>query len=122
MMQMSDQLKNYLRTHRKKTGLTQRDLGRMLGYLDEGPVSRHERDHALPPLEVALGYEIVFQVPISEIYAGLREAIKQDIEERLSELERELQERSGKDRYAAATARKLEWLVERRISGIAEMR
>ena len=86
----------------------------MLGYLDEVPISRHEQLSALPSLMVALGYEIVFQVPISEIYAGLRDAIEQDIEERLSELERGLQERSGKDRYAAATARKLEWLAERK--------
>ena len=117
---MRDCLTNYLRTHRKKTGLSQRDLGRILGYQDEVPVSRHERLHRLPSLMTALGYEIVFQVPISELFAGLRDAIEQDIEERLSELERGLQERSGRGRHAAATARKLEWISERRTSGTLE--
>lgn len=115
-LQMTDRLTNYLRTHRKKTGLSQRDLGRILGYQDEGPISRHERFHAQPPLLIALGYEIVFRIPISEIFAGLRDAVEQDIEERLSELERGLQETSGKGRHATGTARKLEWLSERKSS------
>jgi transcriptional regulator with XRE-family HTH domain len=114
---MSDRLTNYLRTHRKKTGLSQRDLARIVGYKDEVPISRHEQFQRLPSVMVALGYEIVFQVPISEIYAGLRDAIEQDIEERISELERELQQKSGKGRHAAGTARKLEWISERKTSG-----
>lgn len=114
---MSDRLPNYLRTHRKKTGLSQRDVGRVLGYQDEGPISRHEQFHSAPPLLIALGYEVVFRVPISEIFAGLRDAVEQDVEERLSELEQELQKRSGKGRHAAGTARKLEWISERKCSG-----
>jgi DNA-binding XRE family transcriptional regulator len=117
---MTDRLTNYLRTHRRKTGLSQRDLGRVLGYQDEGPVSRHERFQVLPPLRIALGYEIVFHIPISEIFAGLRDAIEQDIEKELVNLERGMQERSGKGRHAAATARKLEWLSERKNSEIFE--
>lgn len=112
---MSDRLTNYLRTHRKKTGLSQRDLGRILGYQDEVPIPRHEQFQTLPSLLVALGYEIVFRVPISEIFAGLRDAIEQDIKKRISELERELQGKSGKGRHAEVTARKLEWISIRKI-------
>jgi transcriptional regulator with XRE-family HTH domain len=116
--EQSERLVNYLRTHRKKTGLSQRDLGRILGYGDEGPVSRHEQFHALPPLLIALGYEIVFQVPIAEIFAGLRDAVEQNIEKRLSELEQELQQSSGRGRRAAGTARTLEWLYLRRDAAL----
>ncbi len=113
---MDRRLANYLRTHRRNVGLTQRELGQILGYCDEGSVSRHERFHATPPLVVALGYEIVFRVPVSEIFAGLRDGVEGDVEERLAALEKNLEQRSAKDRNANAIARKLMWLCERRNS------
>ncbi len=80
-------------------------------------MSRHERFHSLPPFLIALGYEIVFQEPVSEIFAGLKDTVALAVEEQLATFERELQERSGHNPRAAAVARKLEWLSERRSSG-----
>src|SRR2546425_6225186 len=41
---MKDQtVGNYLRTHRKRAGMSQRELGLLIGYEHEGQVSRHER-------------------------------------------------------------------------------
>ena len=68
----------------------------------------------LPPLAVALSYEVIFRVPVSEIFAGLRDDVEDDIEARLTELEETLQKHSARDRHAIAIARKLEWLSERR--------
>src|SRR5229473_1003129 len=93
-------LANYLRVHRRRVGLSQHELGRVLGYQDEGPISRHERFHSMPPLVIALSYEIVFRVPVSEIFAGLRDTVEADIEERLAELENRLQQGSVRDRHA----------------------
>jgi hypothetical protein len=64
-----------------------------------------------------LGYEIVFQEPVSEIFAGLKDTVELAVEEQLATFESELQERSGRGPSAAAVARKLEWLTERRSSG-----
>jgi len=114
--QVNQRLANYLRTHRRNVGLTQRELGQILGYCDEGAVCRHERFHVTPPLVVALGYEIVFRVPVSEIFAGLRDEVEGDVEERLEALEKDLQQCSAKDRNANAIARKLMWFSERRSS------
>ena len=114
--QVNQRLANYLRTHRRNAGLTQRELGRILGYRDEGSVCRHERFHVRPPLVVALSYEIVFRIPISEIFAGLRDEVEGEVEERLEALEKDLQQCSAKDRNANAIARKLMWLSERRSS------
>jgi DNA-binding XRE family transcriptional regulator len=111
---MDGRLGNYVRTHRKKAGLTQRELGGVLGYNDEGAVSRHERSRSLPPLLIALGYSIIFRTSVSEIFAGLHETVEQVVESRLRELEETLQQRSGENSQAAVTARKLEWLSERR--------
>ena len=109
-------LSNYVRVHRRKVGLSQRELGLVLGYQDEFPISKHERFHAVPPLIIALGYEIVFRVPVSEIFAGLKDRVEEDIEDRLAQLELSLGRQSARDRQAAAIARKLEWLCARRDS------
>lgn len=111
---MEQQLENYLRTHRKAAGLSQHEMGVILGYGQEGPISRHERFHSIPPLVVAISYEVVFGVPVSDLFAGLRSTISDVIEERIIELEKNLGERNGRGPQAAATARKLEWLYERR--------
>jgi DNA-binding XRE family transcriptional regulator len=114
--QVDRRLPNYLRTHRRKVGLTQRELGHILGHCNEGPMFRHERFRATPSLVVALSYEIIFRVPISEIFAGLRDEVEGHVEERLAAFENDLQQRSAKDRNANAIARKLMWLSERRNS------
>lgn len=110
-------LANYLRFHRKRIGLNQEELGKILGYRNEGQVSRHERLGSLPPLLIALGYEAVFRVPLSEIFPGLRDAVEQGIETRLAAFEEELQQHSGKGRSAPIIAHKLEWLTEWRTMG-----
>jgi DNA-binding XRE family transcriptional regulator len=105
---------NYLRTHRKRSGMSQRELGLLLGYEDQGQVSRHERSQTIPPLVTALAYEVIFREPISALFPGIHEHVKQVIEGNLTELENNLQSRSGKGRGAKVTAQKLVWLMERK--------
>lgn len=106
-------LPSYLSSHRKRSGLSQERLGKLLGYPNEGPVSRHERLCSAPPLRIALGYQAIFRIPVSELFPGVYEKVKQDMEERLAELERTLQQSSAKGREATRIARTLEWLWER---------
>ncbi|MGE0405270.1 MAG: helix-turn-helix transcriptional regulator [Candidatus Korobacteraceae bacterium] len=114
--QAERRLANYLRTHRKRAGLSQRDLAILLGYPNEGAVSRQERFRSVPPLLVALSYEVLFQAPVADLFAGLREAVEQLVEARLQDFEQTLQQRHGRGPGAAITARKLVWLSERRRS------
>ena len=107
-------LASYLGSHRKRSGLSQKELGQLLGYPSEGTISRHERLCSTPPFQVALGYEAVFCIPVSELFPGAFERIRQDVEERIARMERQLQESSAKGREAAKIARKLEWIWERR--------
>ena len=108
------QLLNYIRVHRRRSGLTQTELGRLVGYQDAETIARHERSEFMPPLEIAISYEIVFRVPIAEMFAGLRGPLEVRIEASLAELEEELGRRSIREGNAYATARKLMWLKERR--------
>jgi len=105
---------NYLRSRRRKAGLSQRELARVLGFLTENQVGRHERGVLLPTFLVAISLEIVFRASTSELFPGVYETVRQNVEERLDALERELQESSARGRKAALIARKLEWLWERR--------
>lgn len=109
-----DQIASYLRTHRKKSGLSQRELASILGFLSEIQISRHERSVTIPGLLIALGYEAIFRAPISEIFPGLYQTVEASIEERLAEMEKNLQQSTTKGRKASSIARKLEWLWERR--------
>jgi len=109
-------LGSYLRTHRKKAGLTQHQLALLLGHGHRGSVSRHECAASVPPLPIALQYEAIFRVPISDLFPGVYQAIESATETRLAEMESALQQKSARDRNAKATARILEWMCERRIA------
>jgi transcriptional regulator with XRE-family HTH domain len=105
---------NYLRAHRKRSGLSQDEIAAALGCEDGGVVSRHEAARIFPPLPLALAYEVIFLVPVSQLFRGLRDVVEQTTEDRLSKLEVELGTRSGAGPQAAITAKKLIWLAERR--------
>lgn len=106
-------LASYIRTHRKRSGLSQKELDYLLGYPYEGQVSRHERMFCFPSLVVALRYQAIFHVPVSELFQGIYETEQHSIEEKLAKMEDDLHQCSSKGRKAPMTARKLEWLWER---------
>ena len=105
---------NHIRRHRKKCGLSQRELGRILGYANEAAVSRHEQSETIPPLLTAIAYEMVFHAPIAQLFPGLQGAVEEAVNRRIGELESELQKKLGKPRTARLVAQKLAWIDERR--------
>lgn len=105
---------SHIRTHRKRSGLTQRELARLIGHRTGAKVSRHERGLTIPTLPVALSYEAIFKVPISELFPGVQEAIIKSTEARLAKLELTLGRMSAGDRDADATARKLQFISARK--------
>lgn len=109
-------LANYLHVYRKKTGLSQREIGFLVGYLKEAAISRHERFHSLPPLLTALAYEAIFRVPVGDIFSGVRELVASGVEDRINELREVLERESKQDNHSSVvTGRKLKWINERRV-------
>jgi transcriptional regulator with XRE-family HTH domain len=106
-------LENYLRTYRKQSGLTQGEVGFLLGRETGAQVSRYEKRHRLPPLETALAYEEIFGVPVGELFAGVRQAVGRDIHKRRVELRARLQTQTPNAHDTRMTAHKLRWLDER---------
>lgn len=89
-------------------------MGWLLGYSNDGAVGRHERSKTLPPLLIAIGYEVVLKTPIAKLFSGLRETVEKTVELRILRFEEELQQKSAKVGRASNIAHKLAWVSERR--------
>jgi transcriptional regulator with XRE-family HTH domain len=68
---MSYKLENYLRTYRKRSGLSQDEMAFLLGCQNGTKVSRYERFARKPNLETLFAYEVVFGAPARELFAGV---------------------------------------------------
>jgi len=113
-------IRNYLRSHRIRSGFSKREMADIVGVIGEIQVGRHERSTAIPSLQVALAYQALFKVSIADLFPGLHEAIALSIEEHLAALESRLHDRREGGRAANEIARKLVWLTERRSLTIAD--
>lgn len=58
----------YLKALRRRSAFSQEDVAFLLGAFTGTRVSRHETGACAPPLEVALAYEVIFEVAIADIY------------------------------------------------------
>src|SRR5215467_5908686 len=105
---------SHLRAHRKRSGLTQRELAKLSGYASKSLVSRHETASGIPTLDIALAYEAIFRVPISQLFPELYRAIEASVEARLATMETDLRRKGGKGRHARVIAQKLEWAWARK--------
>ncbi|MCW5976483.1 MAG: helix-turn-helix transcriptional regulator [Bryobacteraceae bacterium] len=79
-------LLNYLRMYRKRSGLTQDEVGYLLGCANGSKVSRYEQRKRTPTLETALAYEAIFRVPVRDLFAGVFAAIERKTLKRIGRL------------------------------------
>lgn len=73
---MSRRLDNYLRTHRRRAGLSQDEVAYLLGSTSGTKVSRHETSVRRPGLETLFAYEIIYRIPARELFAGIYERVE----------------------------------------------
>ena len=106
-------LDNYLRTYRKQSGLTQGEVAFLLGWENSAQVSRYEKRRRLPPIDTALACEAIFGVPISELFAGVRDSSSHEVRKRMLLLRSRLQGANAKGSEALVLAHKLRWLDAR---------
>ncbi len=67
-MRMQKPLPCYLKTYRKRAGLKQQELARLLGLGDQTSVSKLERRKRNPNLRIAFGCQVIFGVPAHRIF------------------------------------------------------
>lgn len=101
-------LPNYLRSHRKRAGLTQDEMAFLLGRTNGKKVSRYECNQRRPRLETVLAYEILFRTPARDLFPGVFHQIQQETMTRTTTLARRL----GKRHPNPSTSRKLTVLLD----------
>jgi transcriptional regulator with XRE-family HTH domain len=99
-------LQNYLRTYRRRSGLSQAELARLLGTSSGTKVSRYETFRRMPSVSGIFAYEIIFNQPASELFAGTYHAVRHGVRARARRLAKTLASRATNPR----TARKLDLL------------
>ena len=92
--------------YRKRRGLSQDELAFLVG-LESGPaVSRHEQNRHVVPVSIAFGYAMVFEMPVDELFTGLRQESHFGLRARAGRLLR----RVRKEQPGLLRTRKLELL------------
>ena len=98
---------NYLRSYRKKTDITASDIGFLLNLPEFSNISRWEKGHRTPSLEMILLYHLLFEVPIEDLFErqknGLNSYLLNRLELLLNELKKHEQTRKVVSRIAFLT-------------------
>jgi hypothetical protein len=71
---------NILRRHRRAWGFRQQEIARILGYKGRGPIPCYETKARELNLRNALGYPIIFEIPITGLVPELMAEIHETIE------------------------------------------
>jgi transcriptional regulator with XRE-family HTH domain len=110
---LSSRLTHSLRTYRKRSGLSQREVSFLLGAKHKAKISRYENGHRLPPLRTALAYATIFDVPLSKLFPNIQRNVEKEIVGRILELEAKLTEAPKRKRGSSRARRTLEWVSQR---------
>ena len=95
---MAPKIMSYLRTHRKRGGLTQDEMAFLLGYQSGTKISRFERLARQPNLETALACQVVFGIPAHELFPGVFAEVEKTVTKRARLLSDQLRAQRGHDR------------------------
>jgi transcriptional regulator with XRE-family HTH domain len=79
---MARKLDNYLKTHRKRAGLSQDEVAFLVGMSSGARVSRYERARRLPSLETAFAYQALFDLPLKELFPGVYNTVTHKMQKR----------------------------------------
>ena|SRR5205085_8096576 len=91
---MSRKLQNYLRTYRKRFGLSQKELAFLLGVKGSEKISRYEKFQQVPNLKTALMLQALLGAPVSELFAGIYEQAEREASKRARALMRKMQDKA----------------------------
>jgi transcriptional regulator with XRE-family HTH domain len=102
---------NLIRILRRRLGLTQKELARLLGYGSDSQISRLESGSRIPTLFEALILELVFEMGSALIFDTLREEARHHLLERIEQLKAELAAAPQSNQRVSYKAGQLERIV-----------
>ena len=79
-------LPNYLRTFRKRAGLSEVEIAFLLGLHDTSHVSRYEHFRSNPGLDTTLAYHVIFQTSPPELFGGRYQKAERAVRRRAKRL------------------------------------
>ena len=68
---MGTGIENYMRTYRKRSGLSTRDLAFLLGLRSSQIISRYEDSNRLPSVKILLAASVLFNAPPGDLLPGV---------------------------------------------------
>jgi len=89
---MAQKLNSYLKTYRKRAGLTQDELALLLGCRCGAQISQYEKLSQDPGLKTAFAFQLLFGIPAQEIFPGIFQKVQDDTVKRVQLLSRKLNE------------------------------
>ncbi|GMW03884.1 MAG: hypothetical protein AMXMBFR84_50180 [Candidatus Hydrogenedentota bacterium] len=93
---MVDCLSNYIRSARKATGLTVKDLARLIGHGSGSSVSHYEAFKRSPSLKTAILLELALGAPLHKLFEGVYFDAQERIRERAVTLLADLKTAKGR--------------------------
>ena len=106
-------LPNYLRTHRKYSGLSQGDVSYLIRLKDKSELSRYERSVRPPSLRIALACQEVYGVSVSDLFAGLSDSVSKDTRSQMRKLQSRLQAKIDPKSTGNKIMQKFQWISHR---------
>jgi transcriptional regulator with XRE-family HTH domain len=106
-------LNNYLRTHRKHSGLSQSEVCFLVRLKDKSELSRYERGVRQPSLRTALAYQEAFGTPVSELFAGLSDSVAKDTHGQMRQLRARLEADINPQSPTRRIVQKFQWISQR---------
>lgn len=89
---MDARVPNYLRTHRRRWCLRQRELAFLVDLTGATAISRYEKKERTPPTELLIAFEVVFGCHGSELFPALYEDITEQVMRRAKQMFDELED------------------------------
>jgi transcriptional regulator with XRE-family HTH domain len=106
------ELKSYLRTFRKKSGLTLREASYLLD-ISHADLSRYETHLREVPFRVALSCCLLYGFTVRQAFTGLYDLCAALVARRLRLYRNQLLRRIAKSGPSASLTRKLSWVTDR---------
>jgi transcriptional regulator with XRE-family HTH domain len=87
---MSTRTRNYIKSFRKRAGLSQQELAYLVGCRNGASVSRYESLEREPTTVTTLAYEAVFRTAVSALFRGTYAIVEQNVLTRARALSKKL--------------------------------
>jgi len=112
----TSRLNNYLRTHRKYSGLSQSEVSFLARLKNKAELSRYERNVRVPSLRTALACQELYGVAVSDLFAGLSDSVASDTRGRMKRLQARLQSRIDPKSTGNRIMQKFQWISHRLLA------